>query len=46
MPYHEFGAQKYEALGWTYRLADVEPPTKAQVQAAQDVFRRRGLVVI
>jgi pyruvate formate lyase activating enzyme len=46
MPYHEFGAQKYEALGWTYRLADVEPPTTQQVQAAQDVFRSRGLVVI
>ena len=46
MPYHEFGEQKYEALGWTYRLADVEPPTKDQVRSAQEVFRSRGLFVM
>ncbi len=46
MPYHEFGAQKYEALGWTYRLAGVEPPSKQQVAAAADVFASRGLVVM
>lgn len=46
MPYHEFGEQKYEALGWSYRLADVEPPTKDQVRSAQEVFRSRGLFVM
>jgi pyruvate formate lyase activating enzyme len=46
MPYHEFGELKYEALGWSYRLADVEPPTKDQVRSAQEVFRSRGLFVM
>jgi pyruvate formate lyase activating enzyme len=46
MPYHEYGEQKYEALGWTYRLHGVPPPTKQQVTAAADVFRSRGLHVM
>jgi pyruvate formate lyase activating enzyme len=45
-PYHEFGAQKYEALGWTYPLAGVEPPTKQQVKAAGAIFEQRGLLVM
>jgi pyruvate formate lyase activating enzyme len=46
MPYHEFGEQKYQALGWPYRLAGVAPPTKQQVRDAQEIFRSRGLTVI
>ena len=46
MPYHEYGAAKYDALGWTYPLADVEPPSKDQVKAAGDIFRERGLLVM
>lgn len=46
MPYHEFGEQKYEALGWPYRLAGVAPPTKQQVRDAQEIFRSRALTVI
>ena len=46
MPYHEYGAAKYDALGWTYPLADVEPPSKEQVKAAGDIFRERGLLVM
>ena len=45
-PYHEFGEQKYEALGWAYPLAGVEPPSKEQVRAAGDIFRERGLLVM
>jgi pyruvate formate lyase activating enzyme len=45
-PYHEFGEQKYAALGWSYPLEGVEPPSKAQVKAAGDVFRARGLLVM
>jgi pyruvate formate lyase activating enzyme len=45
-PYHEFGEQKYEALGWAYPLAGVEPPTKDQVRRAGDIFRERGLLVM
>lgn len=46
MPYHDFGRQKYEALGWPYRLADVAPPTRQQVLDAQEILRGRGLTVI
>ena len=45
-PYHEYGEQKYEALGWAYPLHGVEPPTKHQVRAAGDIFRERGLLVM
>lgn len=45
-PYHEFGEQKYAALGWAYPLAGVEPPSKEQVRAAGDIFRERGLLVM
>ncbi len=45
-PYHDFGAQKYEALDWDYPLDGVEPPSKDEVKAAGDIFRDRGLLVI
>ena len=45
-PYHDFGAQKYEALGWTYPLDGVEPPSKDQIKATGDIFRQRGLLVM
>ncbi len=45
-PYHDFGEQKYEALGWTYPLHGVEPPSKEQVRAAGDIFGERGLLVM
>ncbi len=44
-PYHDYGEQKYEALGWTYPLHGVEPATKEQANAAGEVFAARGLDV-
>lgn len=46
LPYHNFGEQKYEALHWNYPLQGLEPPSKEQVVAAQDIFRSRGLPVL
>jgi pyruvate formate lyase activating enzyme len=46
LPYHNFGEQKYEALGWNYTLKGLEPPSREQVQAAQDIFRERDLPVL
>jgi pyruvate formate lyase activating enzyme len=46
LPYHSFGEQKYQALGWRYTLQGLEPPSSEQVVAAQDIFRERGLPVL
>lgn len=46
LPYHNFGEQKYEALRWNYPLEGLEPPSKDQVRAAQDIFKSRGLPVL
>ena len=35
LPYHSFGAYKWEKLGIPYSLSDVEPPSKERVENAQ-----------
>lgn len=42
LPFHQMGAFKWKALGLDYHLADTQPPTEAQVQAALDIFRAAG----
>ncbi|MBI5385858.1 MAG: glycyl-radical enzyme activating protein [Verrucomicrobia bacterium] len=43
LPYHRTGAQKHRRLGQPYALADVEPPTAAQMQRALEAFLAAGL---
>lgn len=42
LPYHQFGVNKYTALGKDYELSDVEPPSDEQmedlVRSVNDVF--------
>ncbi len=45
LPYHEYGAHKWEAVGETYPLEAVEPPTAERMNALRDVFRRSGAPV-
>lgn len=45
LPFHQMGRDKWETLGMNYQLADVEPPSAEQTEAARAIFRHRGLVV-
>jgi pyruvate formate lyase activating enzyme len=45
LPYHEFGIQKYEALGRQYPLAGVAPPSAEVLGRTRQIFRSRGLTV-
>ena len=38
IPFHKMGEYKWEELGLTYELADVEPPSKADVERAQAIL--------
>lgn len=42
LPFHQMGAFKWKSLGLDYQLADTEPPTHEQVQAALGLFREAG----
>ncbi|NLE98104.1 MAG: pyruvate formate lyase-activating protein [Propionibacterium sp.] len=43
LPFHQMGADKWASLGMEYQLADVEPPSNDDVDAARAIFRARGL---
>ena len=45
LPFHKMGEYKWASLGRPYRLAETQPPTAGQLQAARDIFRRRGLMI-
>ncbi len=43
LPYHKFGATKYDRLGIPYRLSNVEPPSDEFMQEALKLFQGMGL---
>ncbi|WP_237208248.1 pyruvate formate-lyase-activating protein [Rothia nasimurium] len=45
LPFHQMGTDKWESLGYDYKLKDVHPPSKEATEAARDIFRARGLSV-
>jgi pyruvate formate lyase activating enzyme len=45
LPYHRYGAHKYERLGIATDAAAIEPPTEARVRAIADRLSSRGLIV-
>jgi pyruvate formate lyase activating enzyme len=46
LPFHQLGAHKWAELGLRYQLAGVAPPSREQVERAQDRFRAHGLAVV
>ncbi|PWB54095.1 MAG: glycyl-radical enzyme activating protein [Anaerolineales bacterium] len=46
MPYHTIGVAKYEALGMSYKLGDIQVPTKDQISQIEEVFLTYKLPVI
>lgn len=45
LPFHQMGTDKWESLGYDYKLKDIHPPSKEATEAARDIFRARGLTV-
>lgn len=45
LPYHAFGAEKYERLGRVYSLEGVSTPTDEQLQEISSIFESFGLDV-
>jgi pyruvate formate lyase activating enzyme len=43
LPFHQMGKYKWERLGLEYKLAATDPPTRAGVARAVEIFRERGL---
>jgi pyruvate formate lyase activating enzyme len=41
LPYHTMGKYKWEDLGLTYPLADVEPPSEESVKRAKEILGAR-----
>ena len=40
------GTYKWEKLGKEYKLKDVEPPTREEVEKAEGIFRSYGLKLL
>ncbi len=45
IPYHTLGVQKYESVGMEYKMADVKPPSKEQMETFARIFADAGMDV-
>lgn len=43
LPFHNMGADKWEALGKPYELIDTKPPTPESLDHVRNIFRSHGL---
>ena len=43
LPYHKFGTQTYDRLGWKYELTDVEPPSDDHMKRLKDIVESCGV---
>ena len=43
LPFHQMGRDKWETLGFDYKLEDTKPPSAEVTEQARDIFRRRGI---
>lgn len=45
MPYHRYGTNKYNLLGWKYALEDLQSPKKDDMEKLQAIGRDMGLII-
>jgi len=45
LPFHQMGADKWDALNLEYKLRDTRPPEPEMVEATREIFRGRGFEV-
>ncbi|TQL64559.1 pyruvate formate lyase activating enzyme [Rarobacter faecitabidus] len=45
LPFHQMGRDKWDALGYEYKLEDTEPPSQELVERVRGQFRSRGFTV-
>lgn len=45
LPYHNYGASKYEAMGMEYELENLQMPEQERMEQLQAMFALRGLTV-
>ncbi|VEG25878.1 pyruvate formate-lyase-activating protein [Actinomyces howellii] len=45
LPFHQMGADKWDALGLDYRLRDTRPPEPELVEHTRAIFRAHGMTV-
>ncbi|AVM51685.1 pyruvate formate lyase activating enzyme [Bacteroides zoogleoformans] len=46
LPYHKLGVHKYEAMGWEYKLKDVEENTPQQLERAEKLFKEYFSIMV
>ena len=45
LPYHDMAKVKYENMGWSYPLKDIEPPTKDQIRKGMKLLNE-GMAIV
>ncbi|MBN2391996.1 MAG: glycyl-radical enzyme activating protein [Anaerolineae bacterium] len=46
LAFHRMAGDKYNSLGWDYRAANLNPPTKTQMAALADAASAQGVLVL
>lgn len=46
LPYHTFGVYKYQGMGLSYPLAQIKPPTSAEINTAKEIFSQYFKMVV
>lgn len=46
LPFHQMGIHKWEQVGVDYKLKDIQPPTREEVQKAESIFKSYELPVV
>lgn len=45
LPFHQMGIHKWEEIGEDYKLKEVKPPTKDEIEMAENIFKKYNLPV-